>query len=83
MAQRLSQAQLRDRFYHPPPHDKNDAAVHADIRAEVYNVACTFNAVLPPGQEALAAIWKLEEAMFWADEAIARDLRGRAAAGSP
>lgn len=69
---RITEEELRLRFAHHPPRNEDDAAVHADVRREIHNAAITLVAVMPPGREASVVITKLEEAMMWANAAIAR-----------
>lgn len=58
-------------IYHPP----NEMAVakHTAIRKTIGDATIHFANELPEGREASLAITKLEEAMFWANAAIARN----------
>lgn len=57
--------------YHPP---KGDQAVrYGDIRTEVLNLAAFIECRCPPSRELALALTKLEEAVFWANAAIARN----------
>ncbi|AHY26917.1 hypothetical protein SEA_NAIRB_1 [Mycobacterium phage Nairb] len=49
---------------------KND---HASVRMAVKQLALQLDEELPPGREKSLAVTKLEEAMFWANAAIARN----------
>lgn len=64
---------LENRFsYHKPPNDevgmRHDSIRHACLEAARSIVIDT-----PPGREQSLAITKLEEAMMWANAAIARN----------
>jgi divalent metal cation (Fe/Co/Zn/Cd) transporter len=62
---------VRDDFqYHPA--DAAKGVVHEEVRGELENVAHTIIQVCPEGRELSLALTKLEEAMFWANAAIAR-----------
>ncbi|MGY1945322.1 Acb2/Tad1 domain-containing protein [Nocardia asiatica] len=66
-----SSADIGHRFnYHPPSGDKITA--HEQTRAACRELAHQFDRDLPPGREKSLALTKLEEAMFWANAAIAR-----------
>lgn len=63
---------IEHRFgYHPP---KNEATIkeHELVRAQTKGIAHYWSGNLPEGREKSLAITKLEEAMFWANAAIAR-----------
>lgn len=49
-------------------------AEHGSVRSECWNLAEFLNDQLPEGREKALAITKLEEAMFWANAAIARQV---------
>ena len=62
---------LNNRFeYHRPTTERAD--LHAEIRTEAWALAKYLVAVLPDCRETSLAITKVEEAMFWANAAVAR-----------
>jgi len=67
----LTNEEVEHRFnYHAP--DEKKAKDHAFIRHSCIKLADTFNLTCPVSSETLKAIEKIEEAMFWANAAIAR-----------
>jgi hypothetical protein len=68
--------ELRNRFQYHPPQSENDVSLHEDVRHELLSAAETLNAILPDGREKALVVTHLEEAMFWANAALAR-ARGR------
>lgn len=63
---------LERRFgYHKPPASADGAAL-AEMRAELCAMAKHVVRSTPRGREQALAITKLEEAMFWANAAVAR-----------
>lgn len=64
---------LSNRFqYHAPSTEK--VVVHTRVRTSINGLAEEFNLYIPEGREKSLALTKLEEAMFWANAAIARDI---------
>jgi len=57
--------------YHPPTTEARRAA-HQIVRTGCWDLADTLAARLPDGREKALALTKVEEAMFWANAAIAR-----------
>lgn len=57
-------------FHAATTEEKRDA--HALVRRNCKEVAETLDWLLPEGREKALAITKLEEAMFWANAALAR-----------
>lgn len=65
-------AELGNRFnYHPATTPERQEA-HEQVRRCVMGAAAKLDTLMPEGREASLAITKLEEAMFWANAAIAR-----------
>ncbi|SKM81285.1 Uncharacterised protein [Mycobacteroides abscessus subsp. massiliense] len=66
-----STADINNRFdYHRPSDAK--VQVHEAVRTGASALAHQLDAVLPPGREKALAMTKLEEALMWANAAIAR-----------
>lgn len=63
---------MEHRFMYHSPRDASVAGQHSEVRAGAFELAREWDAVLPPCRETSLAITKLEEAMFWANAAIAR-----------
>lgn len=62
---------LRHRFtYHPPTAGQPEQYVQ--IRQAAYACATLIETLCPPGRESAVAFTKLEEAVMWANAAIAR-----------
>jgi hypothetical protein len=62
---------LEHRFvYHKP--DEAKVKSHERVRGHLQGMALYFDEVLPDGREKAIVMTKLEEAMFWANAAIAR-----------
>lgn len=63
---------IENRFSYHAPRDESVVQQHELIRGQVKSVAHYWINNLPFGREQALAITKLEEAMFWANAAIAR-----------
>lgn len=64
--------ELNQIFNHHPPPNEYVAEQHQTVRGQCKLVAQVFEMMLPEGDEKKEARKKLEEAMFWANAAIAR-----------
>lgn len=71
-AEGLTMSDLVNRFRF---HKANEATgvKHSIIRQKCYELALELNEMLPDGREKSLVVTKIEEAMFWANAAIARD----------
>ncbi|MFE4057415.1 hypothetical protein ACFXP3_14145 [Streptomyces sp. NPDC059096] len=68
----MAPGDLAHRFnFHPATTDeKRDA--HATVRTACHGLAELFDQLCPEGREQALAVTKIEEAMFWANAALAR-----------
>ncbi|MEU4095509.1 hypothetical protein [Streptomyces sp. NPDC026673] len=62
---------IRRFTFHPAVTDKRRQA-HEDVRSGCLELALMLHNELPSGAEKQAALYRLEEVMFWANAAIAR-----------
>lgn len=68
----MSPGDIRIRFtYHKPSELK--ARTREDVRTIIMDLAFDLDGLLPEGREKSLSITKLEEVMFWANAAIARE----------
>jgi hypothetical protein len=65
--------ELKRRFNHHPPQSGRTADKHVEIRAAFLDLATKVSILAPNSREQSLALTKLEEAMFWANAAIARN----------
>lgn len=72
--QRVLLDRVKNDFAQHPASPQNDA-----VRADFGRLAAKMVKVLPPGREQSLVLTKLEEAMFWANAAIARSQQEPAA----
>lgn len=63
---------IQHRFAYHPPKDQAAIKAHERIRNYLGQLATELDETLPAGREKALAITKIEEAMFWANAAIAR-----------
>lgn len=67
----ITEAEIARRFnYHAPTPEK--AAMHAEMRRSIGQTAQQVVDTCPPCRETSLAVTALEEAMFWANAALAR-----------
>lgn len=68
----MEKADIENRFAYHAPKDEATKDKHSYIRALCLDVAYEINDACPEGREKSTAITKMEEAMMWANAAIAR-----------
>lgn len=64
---------LRNRFEYHPPQTRERAEAHQVVRTAMLGTAIIVNDAAPDGREKSLAITHLEQAMMWANAAIARE----------
>ncbi len=67
-----SRKDIEHRARNHPPLNTETIMRHQNVRSAVEEVMVDFDHLLPPGREKSLALTKLEEAMFWANAAVAR-----------
>ncbi len=67
----IDQDEINRRFNYYPPNEER-AAQHLEVREKLKAAAVLVVVTTPPSREQSIAITKLEEAMFWANAALAR-----------
>lgn len=68
----MSPDDIHHRFAYHPPRSESRKDYHQNVREGVERLAMSWAGNLPHGRELSLAITKLEEAMFWANAALAR-----------
>lgn len=74
-------ADLTNRFEYHPPRSEEAKVAHETVRARCLDLADFLASELPPGRERSLAVTKLEECMFWANAAIARNPKADTSTG--
>lgn len=64
--------ELANRFEYHPPLTENRRNAHETVREACWGLAHDLALTLPEGREKSLAITNLEQAMFWANAALAR-----------
>ena len=62
------------RFEYHPPKDDSVRELHAQVHEAIAVASDHVITLTPPSREQSLAVTKLEEAMFWANAAIARNM---------
>lgn len=70
------QEELAHRFAYHPPNGDGIPELHASARASCHETAKFLADNIPSCRELSLALTKLEEAMMWANAAIARNMNG-------
>lgn len=68
-------SEIEHRFAYHPPQDAETVLDHEWVRGQLGELALELADLLPSCREASLAVTKLEEAMFWANAAVAREPR--------
>lgn len=66
--------ELWKRFSHHPPKDEHTVKRHEKVRSAIRECVGAMECVVPDSREKSVMLTKLEEAMFWANAGIAREI---------
>lgn len=69
----MSKHDIEHRFDFHPATTEEKQSEHTSVRETLKNAALWVDEKVPDGREKALAITKMEEAMFWANAAIARN----------
>ncbi|GAA2665290.1 Acb2/Tad1 domain-containing protein [Nonomuraea recticatena] len=69
----MSPDELANRFEYHPPKDDETRGAHEYVRQVVYGVAVLLDKRVPESREKSLMMTHLEEALMWANAAIARN----------
>lgn len=69
----MLRADLENRFTHHPPSSQAEIDIYQKVRGLAYAYALTLDEVCPESRELSLAITHLEEVVFWANAALARN----------
>lgn len=72
----MNVAELRHRFQYHPPRTQGAVTAHELIRSMHLRLAEELDELLPDGREKALAVTQLEQSMFWANAAVARQVKG-------
>jgi hypothetical protein len=64
--------EIENRFRFHPPSTERRRRTHSSVRGACLALAEQLDALLPEGREKALALTNLEQAMFWANAAVAR-----------
>lgn len=67
---------IENRFAFHPASTPDRQAAHQSVRTHCHELAGVLNDLLPEGREKSLAITNLEQTMFWANAAVARQKEG-------
>ncbi|MBR9800270.1 hypothetical protein GYB59_00590 [bacterium] len=66
--------EFHKRFSHHPPKDEHTIKRHEKVRNSIRRCVSDLLTVVPKCREQSAMLTKLEEAMFWGNAAVAREI---------